>query len=417
VGLRVVADVAFSPDSTTIGAASEGWRAEPGAVWIWDVASGTELHWLSIDDDTHFLAPAKRLTFAPDGTQVLMGLADGSILRWSLADASLAQELNLHSAAITALIYTPNGSGIMSASRDGSLRTWKADGTPVDHIETLGAISALTMSPDGSLVISGDEGGNIDMRHPDGSTVAHMRSTGGQIYALATSPDSTTLASASGDGSIRLWKLPSGEPSGELHGHSGPARSIAFSTDNNHIASAGSDGTLRLWRIASSAEERAVAVLQTDGISDSSLFQIAFSPDSNMIAVADSEGALSLWRSSDLTLIERQQIEGDAQAVSIAFLPDGTLIARTSAGQLYLWGGAGSTPKPILSPNILNVATLPNNTLATLSGDILQIWRGPSNAPERYADAAAPGFTSIAPGPKSIVLGSRRGAVEMWSVQ
>jgi WD40 repeat protein len=417
VGLRIVADVAFSPDGKSVAAASEGWRSEPGAIWLWDVASGAELHRLTIDTDARFLAPAERIAFAPDGAQVLMGLADGGILRWNLADLSMAQELGGHSAAITALAYAPGGNRILSASRDGSLRTWRADGAPAEAVVSLGAISALAISPDGSLVISGDEGGAIEIRRPDGSPVTHIPGQGGQIYALAISPDGATLAAASRDGVVRLRKLPGGELAHELRGHDGPALAVAFSPDGERLASSGGDGTLRLWRVAGGTEERAANII-ADGINNTSVYDVAFSPDGNIIAAASSEGQVSLWRSADLTLIERRVVSADLLALQATFTPEGAVIARDSGGQLYTLPGQGAPPVPILSPGVI-AATIADARLITISGDALQVWQGRPDALTRYAEAAAPGFSSLAAGPSTgaIVIGSRRGAVEVWSVR
>ncbi|MEI7643102.1 MAG: WD40 repeat domain-containing protein [Chloroflexales bacterium] len=422
VGSRVVADVAFSPDSRSIAAASEGWRAEPGAIWLWDIASGTELHWLSIDDTTRFLAPAKRLTFAPDGSQVLMGLADGSILRWSLANGSLTQELPGHLAALTALAYSPDGARILSASRDGSLRMWQADGTPAEVIVGIGAISAVAISPDGSLVISGDEGGAIDIRHPDGALLIHISAKIRQVNALSISPDGTTLAAAGDDGSVHLWSLPSGDPLGDLHRPKGygATRAVAFSPDGTTLAAAGYDGILHLWRVPNEVEERAVAVLETDGISSTSLWQIAFSSDGNMIAVAGNEGAVSLWRRADLTLIERRAIQGSSSVSHVAFAPNGTIIAAAyinSDQQLYTWTVPGAPPLALIRPAITDFAILPDGDLATLNGTTLTIWRGPADALAAYAAAAATGFSSLAVGPHTIAIGSRLGSIEVWAVR
>ncbi|NNJ08998.1 hypothetical protein EKD04_001500, partial [Chloroflexales bacterium ZM16-3] len=412
VGLRIVADVAFSPDSTAVAAASEGWRSEPGSIWIWDVASGADLHWLSIDDGARFLAPAERLAFTRDGSQVLMGLADGAMLRWSLANASLIQDLPGHSAAITALAISPDGTGILSASRDGSLRTWRADGAPAESLVGQGAIAALTISPDGTLVISSDEGGAIDIRQPDGAPVAHIPSQGSPITDLAISPDSATLASASRDGTIRLWGIPGGQPTSELHGHSAGGIALAFSPSGTRLASTGGDGSIRLWRVPEGVEERAIA----DQDIDPALYDIAFSPDGQIIAVAENGGGISLWRSSDITLVERRPIDGAVAIYQVAFTASGGILARAYGGQLFTWDSPGAAA-PILSPDIIDLATLPNGDLATLSGDALQIWRGTAGARQPYASAAAPGFSNLAAGPGLIALSSHLGSISVWAVR
>ncbi|NTV64857.1 MAG: hypothetical protein HGA65_15205, partial [Oscillochloris sp.] len=415
VGARVVADVAFSPDSRLVAAASEGWRSEPGAIWVWDVASGAESHWLSRSDDEHQLVPAQRLAFSPDGAHVLMGLADGGLLRWRLADGALEQELSGHRAALTALAVAPDG-GALSAARDGSLRTWHADGSPAEALADTGAIAALAISPDGGLLAAGDEGGRIDLRRRDGTLLSQIPAQGGAISALALSPDAQTLAAAAADGTIRLYDAPGGQARGELRGHGGPALALAFSPDGARLASGGQDGTLRLWRPQSQAVERVAPVLQTDGISATSLYQIAFSPDGQLIAVVGSEGAVSLWRSADLTQVERWPIPEADPALQVAFTPSGGLVVRTYDGRLYAWIGS-TVAMPVLGSGVSSVAVLGDDQLITISGGAFYVWRGPLAAPAPYAQAPAPGFNRVVFASGTIALASDLGFVEVWGLK
>ncbi|EFO80624.1 G-protein beta WD-40 repeats containing protein, putative [Oscillochloris trichoides DG-6] len=413
VGVRVVSDVAFAPNSQQIAAASEGWRSEPGAIWIWDVATGEEKHWLGIADATRFLAPAQRLAFRPDGAEVLMGLADGSLLRWRLADTStLAQELVGHTAAITALAMAQDGR-ILTAARDGSLRTWNPDGSPADTLSDAGAIVALALSSDGSLIVSGDEGGQISIRQPDATLITQIQSPGGSLRTLALSPDASLLASGSADGTLRLWALPSGELQSELPGHEGSIFSLAFSPDGQRVATVGDDGTLRLWRI-SGAAERVTPVLQSDGISATALYHVAFAPDGQQIAVASSAGEISLWRSADLTQIERRSIEPD-RALQLSFTPQNNLLARTASGKILAW--AAGSPVALLDTHVGSYALLGDAGLVTLGGGTFQVWRGPLSALARYAEVPVPGFNRLTANATTIVVGSSMGMIEVWAVR
>jgi WD40 repeat protein len=400
-GSRTVADVAFSPDGTSIAAASEGWVSEAGSIWLWKNANGSDHQQFSTDDN----AAAKRIAFSHTGSQILMGLADGRLLRWNIADAALVQELPGHSDSITALAYTSDGTGLLSAASDGSLRTWRANGTPVATLASLGTISAITVSPDGTLVISGDAGGAIDIRHRDGTLITHIASKGGKITALAINPNNTLLAAAGYDGIVRLWKLPVGEPSGELASEISGTYFVAFSPDGTLLATAGHDGNLRLWRIPGATEERNVMVEEMSPSShvNTTLSAVAFSPDGAMIAVAGQEG-VSLWHSADLTLIKRNITDAFA-----AFTPNGDLITSAGDGQISILDGTNAAS--------VGFAFLPNGSFATLSDTTLCIWNGPIKALQRSAEATASGFTSLAVGPKTIAIGSQLGTIEVWAVQ
>ncbi|KAH8662682.1 WD40-repeat-containing domain protein, partial [Ilyonectria robusta] len=71
----------------------------------------------------------------------------------------------------------------------------------------------------------------------------------GWVLSVAFSPDSTLVASASRDETIRLWRVNDGTCMQELKGHTDWVWSVAFSPDSTLVASASRDQTIRLWRV------------------------------------------------------------------------------------------------------------------------------------------------------------------------
>jgi WD40 repeat protein len=65
---------------------------------------------------------------------------------------------------------------------------------------------------------------------------------------VAFAPDGQTIASASGDKTVKLWNL-AGELLQEFSGHSDAVYSVAFAPDGQTIASANSDYTVKLWNL------------------------------------------------------------------------------------------------------------------------------------------------------------------------
>jgi WD40 repeat protein len=70
-----------------------------------------------------------------------------------------------------------------------------------------------------------------------------------QIWSVAFSPDSQTLASSSRDRTIKLWDVESGQCLKTLQGHVGDIWAVAFSPDGSTLATGGDDRTVRLWNI------------------------------------------------------------------------------------------------------------------------------------------------------------------------
>ncbi|MCJ1449092.1 MAG: hypothetical protein MMC23_009611 [Stictis urceolatum] len=100
------------------------------------------------------------------------------------------------------------------------------------------------------------------------------------VNLVAFSHDSTRLASASEDNTVKIWDASSGACLQTLEGHSDAVDSVVFSHDSTRLASASEDETVKI-RDASSG-----ACLQTlEGHSDY-INSVAFSHDSTRLASA-----------------------------------------------------------------------------------------------------------------------------------
>jgi len=99
------------------------------------------------------------------------------------------------------------------------------------------------------------------------------------VRTLSYSPDGKTLASAGGDGVVRLWDLPSGKPQRRLLAPRAWVNTLAFSPDGKTLASADySSAAVNVWDLATGQSVRQLQVHEYQ------IAAVAFSPDGKTLA-------------------------------------------------------------------------------------------------------------------------------------
>jgi WD40 repeat protein len=104
-----------------------------------------------------------------------------------------------------------------------------------------GAVTAVQFSPDGSKLASASSDGKVMVWNP--STGAHLHTLedhSGWVNAVQFSPDGNKLASASASwhNNVMVWDPSTGARLHTLEGHSGEVMAVQFSPDGNKLASA-----------------------------------------------------------------------------------------------------------------------------------------------------------------------------------
>src|SRR5262249_19632466 len=69
----------------------------------------------------------------------------------------------------------------------------------------------------------------------------------GVVLGVAYSADGRRLASASRDGTVKLWDTMTGQEVLTLRGRANEVNGVAFSPDGYQIAGACGDGTIQIW--------------------------------------------------------------------------------------------------------------------------------------------------------------------------
>ncbi|MCI4626281.1 MAG: WD40 repeat domain-containing protein, partial [Candidatus Magnetoovum sp. WYHC-5] len=176
--------------------------------------------------------------------------AIGYFPKKGLLNAWELQYLKKHTAAVTAVALSADGSMALSGGADKAIYLWDMEtGQLVREFKGHGsAIKCIKFSLDDQYVFSCDDSSIIYMWDvKEGSLVYEFYGHTAAVSFLDISPDGEFLLTASFDETIRLWEIKTRETIKIYKGHNNKVTAALFSPDMEFIVSCGYDETVRLW--------------------------------------------------------------------------------------------------------------------------------------------------------------------------
>ena len=259
--------------------------------------------------------------------------------------------------------------------------------------------------------------------HPAPVTLPQAVAT--QVGSVAVSSDGRALVSAGPLGTVLVWSIP---PVMLAYGQ---VSAVAWSQQRGILASAGSGGYVRLWKM-----DGPVAPLPLGpplGARGDTAGSLAFSPDGRLLASGDA-GSVRLWQLADLGHSFVLRTGSSAVISSAAFSPeDGVLAVGDGAGPVQIWDVASPARPRELSTvsgdpfDGAAVAFSPDGGMLA-SGDAdgyVHLWHmsdpaRPRPAGPQWQAAGTPlgGISSLAFSPHGHLLaaGADNGTVQLWDV-
>ena len=175
-----------------------------------------------------------------------------------------------------------------------------------------------------SSVVTGSEA------RADDVPAAVLSGNAGPVWAVAFTPDGSTLAMAIDDGTVKLWDVATKRVRSTIKAHPGPVWGMAINQDGQWLATGGDDGKVRLFDLVTTNE-----TISFD--TKYAIRTLAFSPTSNDLLIGGRTGQVEIWN----TETGKQSVPTaghEGTVAGVAYSPDGRTIASVSGDKsAKLW--------------------------------------------------------------------------------
>jgi WD40 repeat protein len=208
-GLRTLA---ISPNGELVVAASTGTVPK-----LWDTRTGQSFKEIGVRSSRPPVAG-----FSPDAKRVLL-----------VTDTVSASELSLWDSS--------SGGRVLNVATSQPLRRLNGVALSADYRWAVTTHGVSFAADDNYALV-------WDLASSNPEPLARLTLHNGPVTTAVFSPDGHWLATASFDGTARLWSTASWRPTVVLSGHTKAVRSVAFSPDSTELVTASADGTARIYR-------------------------------------------------------------------------------------------------------------------------------------------------------------------------
>lgn len=291
--------------------------------------------WKSLKSLQGHRANVTAIAISSDGQTLASGSEDKTVSLWNLKTGKLNFTFFGQEREVFAVAICPQVKMLVAGGFDKKITRWQLETKTVQRLclypnssyNHSRFISCLTFSPDSTILASAS--GDQTIRLWDGYTGEFQHSLNGHsdiVWSVAISPYGKTLVSGSADKTIRIWSLSRYQQTQILTGHSNWVTSVAISPDGKSLASGSADGTVKLWNLTT-GELRQTLEVKLKGV-----VAVAISPDGQFLASGDTN-TVQLWH------LHTGQFLGTLAGCSpLVFSPDGrVLVTGGKAGTMKIW--------------------------------------------------------------------------------
>lgn len=247
--------------------------------------------------------PHSPACFSPDKNICAVGGRYGSVKLWNCSTAKfMGCVLEGHSDLVWSMVYSADGSQLITASKDKTIRVWD-------------------IARDGSATCK-----------------YKLAEHTNEVLDVAISPNGRLVASASVDGTIRIWDLNDASCAARVDAGK-PVNCVAFSPDGKYVAAGTAHGKILLVTVANGD----CATYKNSSFNQWAVHSVCFSPDSRLLATGSGpveskdRGEASIFELSDAPDVSIMKKVYKDWVTSVQFSPSGrTLCVANSVDVIMI---------------------------------------------------------------------------------
>ncbi|NET27569.1 S-layer homology domain-containing protein [Okeania sp. SIO1I7] len=262
---------------------------------------------------------------------------------------------------------------ILASSRGQDIQLWNLQtGELLDTLSDHQAnVRSVAISPDGRTLASGSGDGTVKLWDiPTGEMLVSFLHSG-VVTAVGFTADGRTVIGCSADRGMKSWDIYTGRLLHRMNG----TQPIAFGAGGLRMAASGGPRFIRLWNAEQGQLLRNLSIPNTNN--NRGIEAIAFSEDGQTIAHAmKGESKISVWDVE--TWKVRYTLEKHSQAIkAIAISPDGKILASSSEdGNINLWDlGTGKLLRSIKGDGAIVFSPDSKQLVSVSQDNLIQLWQ------------------------------------------